>query len=275
MTEQEHIEGLAEVIEENWSDQPKDIAQAISYWHREQGLRVVPEDYIQKIVEAVREGKELADYFGQKVVMGVDDIRDRLMQAANGHPNAEIPWPHRVLHDAKAEIDRLQSELEKTNEERDKFKWQVRDTCQRAEKSEAELEAERAKGEQIYEKLTAAENLAEEYKTRFELERTKVRELVKAIDGYLGPLAPGDWTTEDQMLKEKRDSIDNTPTALTETEQHKYGVMVERQIRADQIHKDADWLANKKVCFPRVEQSHGGVVKLDYLANELRQRAEE
>lgn len=35
------------------------------------------------------------------------DIVDRLREACNGHPAAEIAWPHRLLHDAIAEIERL------------------------------------------------------------------------------------------------------------------------------------------------------------------------
>lgn len=35
-------------------------------------------------------------------------LHDRLMAAANGHPSAEIPWPHRVLHDAADRITELE-----------------------------------------------------------------------------------------------------------------------------------------------------------------------
>lgn len=37
------------------------------------------------------------------------DILERLNTACVGHPNARIPWPHRLLHDAVAEIDRLRA----------------------------------------------------------------------------------------------------------------------------------------------------------------------
>lgn len=36
-----------------------------------------------------------------------DDIVKRLKDACAGHPAAEIPWPHRLLHDAIAEITLL------------------------------------------------------------------------------------------------------------------------------------------------------------------------
>ncbi len=36
-----------------------------------------------------------------------EDIVKRLRAACNGHPNAKIPWPHRVLHEAADEIERL------------------------------------------------------------------------------------------------------------------------------------------------------------------------
>ncbi len=39
------------------------------------------------------------------------DILERLNAACGGHPNARIPWPHRLLHDAVAEIARLRAEL--------------------------------------------------------------------------------------------------------------------------------------------------------------------
>jgi len=37
----------------------------------------------------------------------VSDIVERLRAAYNGHPHAKGPWPHRLLHDAIAEIERL------------------------------------------------------------------------------------------------------------------------------------------------------------------------
>lgn len=41
------------------------------------------------------------------------DIVDRLKDACVGLPNAEIPWPHRLLHDAVAEIVKLREASEK------------------------------------------------------------------------------------------------------------------------------------------------------------------
>lgn len=41
-----------------------------------------------------------------------DDLVNRLLDACNGRP-AEIPWPHRILHDAYEEITRLRAELAK------------------------------------------------------------------------------------------------------------------------------------------------------------------
>ena len=35
------------------------------------------------------------------------DIVEKLKDACNGHPDAVIPWPHRVLHEAADEIERL------------------------------------------------------------------------------------------------------------------------------------------------------------------------
>lgn len=37
----------------------------------------------------------------------MDDLQTRLRAACNGHPAAKIPWPHRLLHEAADEIDRL------------------------------------------------------------------------------------------------------------------------------------------------------------------------
>jgi len=42
--------------------------------------------------------------------VGTSDITDRLITACNGAP-ATIPWPHRLLHDAVAEIRDLRVEL--------------------------------------------------------------------------------------------------------------------------------------------------------------------
>lgn len=36
-----------------------------------------------------------------------DNLVMRLRSACNGHPTALIPWPHRLLHDAASEIERL------------------------------------------------------------------------------------------------------------------------------------------------------------------------
>ena len=38
----------------------------------------------------------------------------RLRQACNGHPHAKIPWPHRLLHEAADEIERLQTAITET-----------------------------------------------------------------------------------------------------------------------------------------------------------------
>ena len=37
----------------------------------------------------------------------MSDLVERLNTACVGHPHARIPWPHRLLHEAAAEIDRL------------------------------------------------------------------------------------------------------------------------------------------------------------------------
>ena len=39
------------------------------------------------------------------------DVLDRLKDACVGHPYAKIPWPHRLLHDAIAEIEKLRKDL--------------------------------------------------------------------------------------------------------------------------------------------------------------------
>ena len=39
------------------------------------------------------------------------DIVTRLNAACIGHPHARIPWPHRLLHDARARIEELQTLL--------------------------------------------------------------------------------------------------------------------------------------------------------------------
>ena len=39
------------------------------------------------------------------------DIVTRLNAACIGHPHARIPWPHRLLHDARARIEELHTLL--------------------------------------------------------------------------------------------------------------------------------------------------------------------
>lgn len=41
-----------------------------------------------------------------------EGIAKRLRDACVGHPCAKIPWPHRLLHDAADEIDRLRMALQ-------------------------------------------------------------------------------------------------------------------------------------------------------------------
>lgn len=40
------------------------------------------------------------------------DIKQKLLDACVGHPNAKIPWPHRLLYEAIDEIGLLQSKLD-------------------------------------------------------------------------------------------------------------------------------------------------------------------
>lgn len=41
----------------------------------------------------------------------MSDILNRLSDACVGHPHAQIPWPHRVLHEARDEIVRLRAQV--------------------------------------------------------------------------------------------------------------------------------------------------------------------
>lgn len=42
--------------------------------------------------------------------MQKQDIVTQLREACVGHPHARISWPHRLLHDAIAEIEKLRSQ---------------------------------------------------------------------------------------------------------------------------------------------------------------------
>jgi len=42
----------------------------------------------------------------------MSDLPERLREVCNGHPAAKINWPHRLLHDAADEIERLNALLE-------------------------------------------------------------------------------------------------------------------------------------------------------------------
>lgn len=47
-----------------------------------------------------------------------DDLKERLLELCNGHPNATIPWPHRVIHDALAYITDLEARLAAADKQR-------------------------------------------------------------------------------------------------------------------------------------------------------------
>lgn len=47
------------------------------------------------------------------------DIIERLRSYCTGHPYAKIPWQHRVVHDAIAEIETLRLMLRHCQRERD------------------------------------------------------------------------------------------------------------------------------------------------------------
>ena len=42
----------------------------------------------------------------------MSDIKEKLLAACKGHPAAEIPWPHRLLHDAVEHIESQQARIE-------------------------------------------------------------------------------------------------------------------------------------------------------------------
>ena len=44
---------------------------------------------------------------------GHQDLVQRILQACAGHPNAEIPWPHRILHEAADKVAELQQERDR------------------------------------------------------------------------------------------------------------------------------------------------------------------
>jgi hypothetical protein len=50
-----------------------------------------------------------------KTTAPAPDIIARLSAACVGHPAARIPWPHRLLHEARDEIERLRSEVIRLN----------------------------------------------------------------------------------------------------------------------------------------------------------------
>lgn len=77
--------------------------------------------------------------------------------------------PRREQDDA--EIAALRAEVERLHDLADKYKWQVRDTCVRAEKAEAEVEQEGAMREKVAEDLVRVIDRAE--KAEAEVERLR------------------------------------------------------------------------------------------------------
>jgi hypothetical protein len=60
------------------------------------------------------QGKVDSEHMTRVVAKNGADIVERLKAACIGHPHARISWPHRLLHDAIAEIEalrRLNAEL--------------------------------------------------------------------------------------------------------------------------------------------------------------------
>ena len=49
------------------------------------------------------------------------DIVERLKAACSGHPYARISWPHRLLHDAIAEIEALRARQAKAKAQEGSF----------------------------------------------------------------------------------------------------------------------------------------------------------
>lgn len=47
----------------------------------------------------------------KKALQDSNDIVERLKAHCNGHPHAKVPWPHRILHEAADEIERLRQAL--------------------------------------------------------------------------------------------------------------------------------------------------------------------
>lgn len=46
----------------------------------------------------------------------MSDITKRLLEACTGHPAAEIPWPHRLLHEAVDVIQQKEAKLAELRE---------------------------------------------------------------------------------------------------------------------------------------------------------------
>ena len=59
----------------------------------------------------------------------MSDLIERLSAACDGHPNAKMPWPHRLLHEAIAEIARLRAENAALSTATVEFHWMARRYC--------------------------------------------------------------------------------------------------------------------------------------------------
>ena len=70
------------------------------------------------------------------------NIIERLKEACKGHPHAKIPWPHRLLHDAIDEIERLNLEIKQGEASRKPERVEVASSTPLPALSE-ELEKER------------------------------------------------------------------------------------------------------------------------------------
>ncbi len=69
------------------------------------------------------------------------DIVERLRESCVGHPTANIPWPHRLFHEAANEIERLRAEKSKFLKAWDKSYEVAEDLHRRAKAAEMVVDA--------------------------------------------------------------------------------------------------------------------------------------
>jgi len=170
---------------------------------------------------------------------GMSDIKQRLLDACNGHPAAKIPWPHRLLHDAHNHIAELEAEVAALKREENVANYRSAISLANSykaelEKAEAALKDEKEKADKYWGQL----GLCEIKRRELEAEVALKQEVLKDCDDYINEL-----TTEIVVLKSPwHNPVMKTAISTSEFERD---AAVEKRIAIEHVLKQVVYRAEK------------------------------